>query len=328
MNIQVLIDAVVRQTTVLIAQLATSGGVRAPLAHVANSVFLDLARELEAQGVSRKVSADMFGMALRAYVRKVQRLNESSTDRGRSLWEAVYDYVRSREVVSRAEVIQRFHRDEEVLVRGVLHDLNESGLVFSTGTGPGAAYRAASETELKRVGQFAQGRADEILWVLIYREGPLSRETLERIAPGSRNILDEVLERLVSSGRVERIESAGEARYRARAFAVPLGAEHGWEAALLDHYHALVRTMCQKLRGPAEAHEADTVGGSTYTFAVWEGHPLRDEVLRSLARFRSQHSELRERVDTYNRAHPLPARYEQVVVYGGQSVTPEDDSSP
>ena len=63
MTIQLLIDAIVRQTTVLIAQLATSGGA---LAHVANQVFLDLANELEAHGVSRKVSADMFGMALRA----------------------------------------------------------------------------------------------------------------------------------------------------------------------------------------------------------------------------------------------------------------------
>ncbi len=63
-NAQVLIDAVVRQTTILIAQLATSGGARAPLAHVASQVFLDLADELDAQGVSRKVSADMFGMGL------------------------------------------------------------------------------------------------------------------------------------------------------------------------------------------------------------------------------------------------------------------------
>jgi hypothetical protein len=36
MNAQVLIDGVVRHTTILIAQLATSGGVRAPLAHIAN----------------------------------------------------------------------------------------------------------------------------------------------------------------------------------------------------------------------------------------------------------------------------------------------------
>jgi hypothetical protein len=34
MNVKILIDSIVRQTTVLIAQLATAGGVRAPLAHV------------------------------------------------------------------------------------------------------------------------------------------------------------------------------------------------------------------------------------------------------------------------------------------------------
>jgi hypothetical protein len=86
MNVRILIDSIVRQTTVLIAQLATSGGVRAPLAHVANQVFLELTRELDAQGVSRKVSADMFGMALRSYLRRIQGLSESSTERGRTLW--------------------------------------------------------------------------------------------------------------------------------------------------------------------------------------------------------------------------------------------------
>ena len=60
-----LIDAIVQQTTLLIAQLATSAGIRAPLAHIADQVFLDLANEIEQQGVSRKVVADMFGLALR-----------------------------------------------------------------------------------------------------------------------------------------------------------------------------------------------------------------------------------------------------------------------
>src|SRR5262245_30843037 len=85
-DVPLLIDALVPQMTVLIAQLATSGGVRAPLSHVANQVFLELANELAAQGVSRKVSADMFGMALRAYVRKVRRLDDSNTLQGRTLW--------------------------------------------------------------------------------------------------------------------------------------------------------------------------------------------------------------------------------------------------
>jgi hypothetical protein len=66
---RLLIDAVVRQTTLLIAQLATSAGIRAPLAHLADQVFLELAREIEQQGVSKKVAADMFGIALRSYQR-------------------------------------------------------------------------------------------------------------------------------------------------------------------------------------------------------------------------------------------------------------------
>jgi hypothetical protein len=56
MNIQVLIDSIVRQTTILIAQLATSAGARAPLAHVANQVFLELVSELKAQGLGNKGS--------------------------------------------------------------------------------------------------------------------------------------------------------------------------------------------------------------------------------------------------------------------------------
>ena len=58
MNIQVLIDAIVRQTTILIAQLATSAGARAPLAHIANQVFLELVAELKAQGLGNKVIPD------------------------------------------------------------------------------------------------------------------------------------------------------------------------------------------------------------------------------------------------------------------------------
>ena len=78
-----LIQAIVRQTTVLIAQLATSGGWRAPLAQVANQVFQDLATELERQGVSRKVSADMFGMGLRSYQRRIRRI---TTTRNRQVY--------------------------------------------------------------------------------------------------------------------------------------------------------------------------------------------------------------------------------------------------
>src|SRR5215831_19107728 len=77
LNVELLIHAIVRQTTILIAQLATSHGLRAPLPHIADQVFADLVKELDRQGVSRQVGADMFGMGLRTYRRKVQRLRES-----------------------------------------------------------------------------------------------------------------------------------------------------------------------------------------------------------------------------------------------------------
>src|SRR5262245_61165767 len=97
MNPRLLIDGIVRQTMILVAQFATAGGLRAPLAHIAGEVFLELAKELEQQGVTKKVSADMFGMALRTYQRQTQRLARSATDRGRSLWEAIFDYIQKRE---------------------------------------------------------------------------------------------------------------------------------------------------------------------------------------------------------------------------------------
>jgi hypothetical protein len=174
MNRQVLIDQVVRQTMILIAQLATSGGTRAPLAHLADRVFLDLARELEAHGLSRKVSADMFGLALRSYRRRIQRSSESVTVRGRSLWAAVLDFVPSERLVTLAEVLQRFHLDEELQVRAILSDLCDCGLLLQLGRGVSRAYRAATSEELAALEATTDGLS-QFLWLLIYREGPLTR---------------------------------------------------------------------------------------------------------------------------------------------------------
>ena len=322
MNAQVLIDGIVRQVTVLIAQLATSGGLRAPLAHIASEVFIDLARELEAQGVSRKVSADMFGMALRTYLRKIQRLGESSTERGRSLWEAVYGFVRDHDVVTRDDVIAHFAHDDEALVRGVLFDLTESGLVFSTGTGQGAVFRAASDEELGRIQQL-EAPVDDLVWAIIYREGPLGRAQLGQRVAGRSERLDAALESLLAEGRIGRVNGLTEPSFVAERFVVPLGAERGWEAAVFDHFAAVVRTVCAKLQAP-QSSAGDVTGGSTYTYEVWAGHPMEDEVRGSLQRFRQHQSELRKRLRQYNDAHPGPARRERIVVYGGQYATEEE----
>jgi hypothetical protein len=323
MTIEVLIQAIVRQTTVLIAQLATSWGTRAPLAQVANQVFLDLVSELESQGVSRKVSADMFGLGLRTYQRKIQRMTESSTERGRSLWEAVLDYLRDKKMTTRADIRERFAGDEEVQIRGVLRDLCDSGLVFYSGHGSGAVYRAASDDELGALRQFRTDEGlDEILWVIVYREGPLSEERLASLAHLAVAEVAPSLARLVQSKRVECVGTGDSALYRTGSFLVPLNSPIGWEAAIFDHYQAMVKTICCRLRND-EGMPRDCVGGSTYTLDIWAEHPLESEARATLSELRNTIGDLRRRVEEFNAAHPPPERHTQLVLYVGQCLIPQ-----
>ena len=332
MNVTLLIGAVVRRTMVLVAELATAGGVRAPLAHVADKVFVDLVRELERQGVSRKVSADMFGMGLRSYLRRIQRLGESSTERGRSLWEVVLDFLQEHPVVTRAEIFARFHRDDEVLLRGVLHDLSENGLVFSSGSGADSAYRAASEEELGELRRLRSADGlDELVWAIIYRNGPLAEAELHALGGVASLELAPVLGRLVAERRVERSEKSGEVRYAASSFVVPRGAVKGFEASVFDHFQAVVKTVSSKLRRdaiplelPADLSDADVVGGSTYTLDLFAGHPLLSESLATLADFRIRMASLRERVERHNAEHGLPQSFVKVVSYAGQCLIQQD----
>ncbi len=322
MNTQLLIDSIVRQVTVLIAQLATTGGVRAPVAHIANQVFVELARELEGQGVSRKVSADMFGMALRGYLRKLQRLTEGQTDSGRTLWRAILDYIVSQRLVTRGDIIERFKRDDQLQVSAVLRDLKESGLVFSSGRGDQAVYRATTDDELGLISRLEGDHGlEELAWGIIYREGPIDVATLCQRLGRSEGDMQRWVSSLLASGRVQRREDG---TLSAEEFVLPLGSSAGWEAAVFDHVQAVVQTICQRLRllgSPAAA--ARSVGGSTYGFELSADHPLYEEVLGLLEQLRTQAGELRRRVDEYNRAHP-GERPLRVVTYIGQCTIEPD----
>ena len=324
MTIELLIHAIVRQTTILIAQLATSRGVRAPLAQIANQVFIDLVRELERQGVSRKVSADMFGLGLRTYRRKIQRLSESSTERGRSLWEVVLEYVKTHDLATRREILTRFASDDEAQIRAVLHDLCESQLLFSSGSGSNTSYRAASDDELatlqRKLG--AEG-ADELLIALMYREGALTLKEIADRAQSEVVAIEIPIQRLLEAGRIERLEVEGATCYRARALVIPLGAPVGWEAAVFDHFKAMVTTILSRLSEDRTATLEDQVGGSTYTIDVWPGHPLADEAYGTLGRIRATLGELRARVVAFNQTRELPDLHTRVVIYVGQRVINE-----
>ncbi|RYZ02363.1 MAG: hypothetical protein EOO73_32175 [Myxococcales bacterium] len=329
MNAQILIDAVVRQTMVLIAQLSTADGTRSPLSHVADEVFMGLVRELESQGVGKKVIADMFGIALRSYQQKVQRLSESATRRGVTLWSAVHSFLEERASATRAEVLEHFDHDEELKVRSILSDLVESGLVCRSGRGQETSYRLATAEELEQLGTAASTDAEAtnaaLVWVHVYRGSPLRKTRLAEILPLPEAALEAALQRLAREERI-RIEERPDGTYCTTEHClIPVGEAAGWEAAVIDHHRAVLSALAAKLvSGKHVAAAADEVGGTTWSFDLWPGHPREKEVRRLLAALREQVVPLWNEVAEYNREH-RPAQTYRVTVYCGQYLVTEGD---
>jgi hypothetical protein len=318
MDTRYLIDAVVRQTTVLIAQLSTAAGIRAPLAHIADQIFVDLSRQIEAQGVSRKVAADMFGIALRTYQKKVERLSESASDRGTTLWQAVLELVENEPGCDRERVLARFAKDGEDNVIAVLSDLVGSGLLFSSGRGATSMYRPASEADRRTLAsREAEQAIDHLVWLVIYRAGPIDVPSLVEKLGADQVAVEHAAKRLVADGRAT-LTAKGE--LEAMRFYVPVGASHGWEAAVFDHYQAVVTSITRKLARATRSSPSDEVGGGTLTFEICEGHPDEAEVRALLARTRRDVNELWDRVEARNEASPIPDdRKRRVTFYYGQS---------
>jgi hypothetical protein len=126
---------------------------------------------------------------------------------------------------------------------------------------------------------------------------------------------------------VQRSAASDKQIYSARELFVPVDAATGWEAAVYDHFHALVQTICVKLHASDDGVDRRMVGGSTYSFEVWPGHPFEEEVLSQLETFRTRTSELRARVREYNDQQGRPAVRLSVTFYAGQCVVPHEEET-
>jgi len=328
-NPQLLIDAIVRQTTVLVGRLSTVEGVRSPLGHIANEVFAGLVSELEHQGVSKKVIADMFGMALRSYRQKVQRLGESATTRGVTLWSAVQHFLAERGSATRAELIAHFEHDEEASIRGILNDLAESGLLVRSGRAEDTRYRVATAEELRDAGALVQSRPQDslaaLVWVHVYREGPLGVDRLAQLIPLSRAALDTAVDALIDDGRIRRGSHGDLDQLVAEHVLIPVGETAGWEAALIDHHGAVLNAIAAKLGSRSRTSgAADEVGGTTLTFDLWPGHPREQEVRSLLRSTRARVLPLWEEVEAFNREQAARETY-QVHFYCGQYLVVEEE---
>jgi hypothetical protein len=328
MESRTLIDAVVRQTTLLIAQLATSTGIRAPLANLADQVFLELAQEIEQQGVTRKVAADMFGMALRSYRRKVNRLRESVSVSEKTLWQAVLEHIAERGTLTRSQLLEAFKRDDEADVIAVLGDLVASGLLYSTGRGRSAAYGSTSRADQEAL--LAERTLDtltHLLWLALVEPGGLMRSEIAQRFPDQPALIDTALEGLLRDSRAERDDSGPEPRFFSKRVMIPVGSEAGWETAVFDHFRAVCTALVNKLRlGGASAAAQSLIGGTTLSFELSPDHPHEQEVKGLLTRVRAEALELWQRVAAYNAQHP-PSEdtLERVIFYAGQNYIGQDN---
>lgn len=322
MNSKLLIDAIMRQTTILIAELSTAAGIRAPLAHLADQVFLHLANEIEAQGVGRKVVADMFGLALRSYQKKVQRLTESATASERTLWEAVLDFLQERGTASRKEIYQRFYQDEERHVAAVLNDLVNSGLLLCKGRGNSSAFRMSSDAERKRFSdEVSTDSLIAMIWLALSRE-PKTLAQIKGMVPVKGEAVEMAVRTLIEDGRIILDYGAHPPLLTTQTVVIPVGTEQGWEVAVFDHFRAVANAIASKVRlGTARSSQADLIGGATLSFDLYSGHPYEAEVYGLLTRVRSEINSVWNKVASYNRTHPATGRERRkVVFYFGQNV--------
>ncbi len=321
MNTKSLIDQIVEQTAILIAQLAISEGKRVPLANVSHEMFLELVRNLETKGVSKKVVADMFGLALRSFQKKVRRLEEAGDERNSTLWEAILAELRNRGVVRRADLFNRFRHEEETSVRGLLNDLVEIGLVFKIGRGATSAYRAASDDELRTwMAGNSDEDLDELICFTVYRCGKRTSQQLAQQLRIDEHLVAKRLPQLVLQERLEIDKTSAQPSYDTTLCIFEPDNQAVWGAPLVDHFQAVVQCMSNKLE-QIDAGQFDSgTGGSTYSFNVWPDHTYHDEVFALLSETRAKLSALRARVTAARGLLPSPPESEKqrVTFYFGQ----------
>jgi hypothetical protein len=315
MNSELLIQSIVQQTTVLLAQLSTAAGVRAPLAHVANQVFLDLARELERQGVRRNVVADMFGLALRSYQLKVQRLADAAEVQ-RSVWQDVHSLL-GEGSITRKQLVERLPGVDAKSISAVLNDLVDSGLAYASGRGSRAIYGLTPERDV----EVLMREDDEVslahmLWLHLATRGACSTGGLATEMRVSAERIEAALKHLLDASRVELRGT----QVHALSLDIPVGAEMGWEAAVSDHFRAVASAIAAKLADPG-SRRADRIGGTTLSFTVYDEHPNAAEIYGLLRRFRAELDALWEQASAYNQSHPVPDGADRVTFYFGQNVT-------
>ncbi len=124
-----------------------------------------------------------------------------------------------------------------------------------------------------------------------------------------------------------RAARGADGTYTSREYLIPLESPSGWEAAVFDHYQAVVTAITTKLRrGSRRASRDDHTGGSTYIFELWPGHPHAEEALAFLRMTREIGVSLRQKIQAHNTSvGSIPSSAYRLLAYVGQAMLDADE---
>ena len=106
-------------------------------------------------------------------------------------------------------------------------------------------------------------------------------------------------------------------QFRALGYHIPVDMPQGFEAALWDHFSAVVRSMCQKIRLERfGAQSGELIGGTTYHFDVPRDSEEYREVTAFLGDTRKKFEALLARAEPYRGAEGNV----RITAYAGQLV--------
>lgn len=322
-----LVERMVPLVAELFATLMQSDPLRMDFANIAKKTVYDIIGQLRSDGMTNEQIAQALDLSMAGFykrVRELRKLYEEPGSKGgaTTLWEELYGSVHEHtegsvfEAMSFAALSSQFHYVSDERLRAALRYLVRYNLLMVSGEGAAAEYRVVPRTKRGTV------TAQDIL-VKLYADGPASSVELAEVFSTSNEHIEALVQRLEATDRLYRKEAESEAdpvQYGSRGFHIAFDADEGYEAALWDHFQAVCRSICRKLRlGQHQARLHDVHGGTTFTFDVPAEHPLYEELSGYLRRTRQRMDRWLEQVESIPRGDDESRRV-RITIYTGQMV--------
>lgn len=332
MDRALLIDALVRRTADLVADLAIEGATNHSLGHINDLFFQAMdARLRSTHGKPQRVIADIFRLPLRTLQHRLQTAADNLTVRDRTVWRAIYGHIQAQGPLDRSAIECRFVGERPHLIRSILNNMVSAGVVFAAGRGAKTLYQVNQRV------RFASDDSVEadarLVWVATYNRPDASLVELAADlgvdgSPLQRRRLERALDWLLAQGALTaRVDESGTTRYRGGDFVMPryaapvadAQAAQSWmHAALYDHFSVVVDAMCAKLRHDREGTRPPApTGGATYRFDLLSDDETAAAVTALLERMRRECTDLRETVDARSGDTASTGR---VIFYFGQTM--------